>query len=84
MLLASGITLIEKIMSTKPPINTILRIVPRPSFSPKKKTKKPIKIPVKMDTVPTLAPIVLAAPTWKTSQGAYPICAFMIITLPNA
>ena len=81
---ASGIILVEKIMSIKLPINTMFKIVPKPNFSPKKKTKKPIKIPDTIVTVPILTPIVLAAPTWKTSQGAYPICAFIMITLPNA
>ena len=70
--LDSGMAFVEKIMSIKLPINTMFRIVPRPSFSPEKKTKKPIKIPVTIYTVPTLTRIVFAAPTWNTSQGAYP------------
>ena len=81
---AKGIILRPISKSRNTPISTMFKIVPSPSFSPSNNDIIPIANPVIMEAVPILSPIIFANPTWKTSQGAYPIWAFIVTTIPRA
>ncbi|GAA0181351.1 hypothetical protein SH2C18_38960 [Clostridium sediminicola] len=82
--MATGNILNTKIKSRNIPIRNIFKIVPSPNFSPSNTVIITISKPVKIVAVPMLTPTVFENPTWKTSHGAYPICAFSIMTIPNA
>ena len=79
-----GIICKPRITSRKTPISTIFEMVPSPTFSPSKMVRIKIIAPTIIEAVPKLIPVVFENPTWKTSQGAYPILAFSVTTIPSA
>ena len=60
-------------ISRKTPISSIFKMVPIPIFSPNNTAIITTINPIIIDAFPILIPTVFATPTWKTSQGAYPI-----------
>jgi len=83
-LTAKGMMFNVNIKSINTPVNTMLPIVPSPIFSLQMVTMTTITTPATIEATPMLNPVVRASPTWKTSQGAYPILAFMEKTMPRA
>ena len=77
-------TSIKMIKSINMPISSIFKIVPKPICSPKILTTIIMINPTNIETTPMLNPIVFAIPAWKTSHGANPTLALIVITMPSA